>query len=77
MDTREWYQVGLELSQVDVEGAIKAEAGSNRADNLGNQAVKMLEAGARNVKVTTADIVHSLVIYQEGTIRVLNSAVGG
>lgn len=37
----------------------------------------MLIAGTRDVQVATADIVDSLVVDQEGAVRVLNSAVGG
>jgi hypothetical protein len=36
-----------------------------------------VEAGAGNVQVATADIVHGLVVDQESTVRVLDGAVGG
>ena len=41
MDTWVGYQVGLELSQVDVEGAVKSQRGSDRADNLSNKSVQI------------------------------------
>ena len=37
----------------------------------------MFVAGTRNVKVPPADVIHSFVVDEEGTIRVLNGAVGG
>ena len=77
VDTRERHQVGLELGQVDVQGTIKAETGSDRANDLGNQTVQVLKAGTRDVQVATADVVDSLVVHQEGAIGVLNGAVGG
>lgn len=77
VDTGEWYQVGLEFGQVDIESAIEAKAGSNRTNNLRDQAVEMLITRTRNIQVPAADVVHSLVIHQEGTVRVLNGAVGG
>ena len=77
VNTRERHQVGLELSQINVEGAIETETGGDGANNLGDQTVQVLIAGTRDVQVATADIVDSLVVDQEGAVRVLNSAVGG
>lgn len=77
VDTGKWHQVGLEFGQVDIEGAIEAEAGRNGADNLRDQTVEMLKAGTRNIQVAAADIVYRLVIHQESTVGVLNGAVGG
>lgn len=76
VDTRERHQVGLEFGQVDIKGTIEAEAGSNRADHLSDQAIEVLKAGARNVQIAAADIVNGLVIHQEGAVGVLDGAVG-
>merc|ERR1719273_2382970 len=54
-------KVGLELSDIDVEGTIEAERGSEGRDDLGDQSVEVGVGGALNVEVTAADIVHSLV----------------
>lgn len=75
VDTRVRYQVGLELVQVDVERTIEAEGGSNRADDLGDQAVEVLVTRAGDVQVATADVIDSLVVDKEGTVRVLDRAV--
>lgn len=77
VDTRVRNQVSLELVQVDVESTLEAQAGSNRADNLGNKTVQVLVARARDIQVTTADIVDSLVVNKESTVGVLNGAVSG
>lgn len=77
MDAREWHQVSLELIQVHIEGTIKPKTGSDRADNLGNQAVKMFVARARNVQVAAANIINSFVVHQESAVGVLNGTVGG
>lgn len=37
----------------------------------------MVISRAGNIQITAADIVNSFVVHQEGTIRVLNSAVSG
>ncbi len=61
-------EVSLELIKIDVQGTVKAKAGSNRADDLGNQAVEMLVAGTRNIEIATTDVIHSLVVNQKSTI---------
>lgn len=77
VDARVWNQVRLELVQVDIEGAVETEGRGDGRDNLRNQAVEVLEAGAGDVQVSAADIVHGLVVDQERAVRVLDRAVGG
>ena len=77
MDTGVGDQVGLELVQVDVEGTVEAERGGDGGNNLGDQAVQVLKAGALNAEVATADVVDGLVVDHEGAVRVLQSGVGG
>lgn len=77
MDTRVRDQVGLELVQVDVQGTVKAQTGGDGADNLSDQAVQVLIAGTRDIQVAAADVVDSLVVDQESTVGVFDSAVSG
>merc|ERR1711975_180325 len=51
------HQVGLELGDVDVEGAVEAERGGERRDDLGDQTVEVGVGRALDVDGTTADIV--------------------
>src|SRR5262249_40071895 len=76
VDARVGHKVGLELVEIDVEGTVKSERRCNGADDLGDQTVEMLVRRPRNVQVTAAYVIDSLVIHQEGTVRVLNGAVG-
>lgn len=76
VNTRVRDQVGLELVQIHVECTVEAQGGSDGADDLGNQAVEVLIAWARNVQVATADVVHSFVVDEEGAVGVLDCAVG-
>jgi len=46
------------------------------ADDLSDQTIEMLVVGTRNVQAATADVVDSLVINEERTVRILNGAVG-
>jgi hypothetical protein len=48
-----------------------------RKQTLGNQAVQVLIVGALKAKVSSADVVDSLVINHKGTVGVLESGVGG
>lgn len=76
VNTRVRNQVGLELVQIDVERTIKPEGRGDGADDLSDQTVEVLVARAGNVQVATADIVDSLVVDEEGTVGVLDRAVG-
>lgn len=77
VDTRERHQVSLELCQVDVQSAVEAQAGGDGANDLCDEAVQVIIARAGDIQVTTANVVDSLVIHQEGAVGVLDSAVGG
>jgi len=68
VDTGVGHQVGLELSEIDVEGTIEAQRGGDGADDLTDQPVKVGVGGALDVEVATADIVDGLVVDHEGTV---------
>jgi len=69
-------QVGLELSEVDVQGAIEAEGGGDGGDDLADEAVEVEVGGALNAEVPAADVVDGLVVDEEGDVRVLEGGVG-
>jgi hypothetical protein len=77
VDTRVGNQVGLELVEIDVEGAIESERRGDGADDLSNQTVEVLVRRAGDVEVAAADVVDSLVVDKESAVRVLDGAVGG
>jgi len=77
MDSWVWDEVGLELSNIDVEGTIESEGGSEGGDNLGDESVEVSVGWSLNVQVSSADIVDSLVIEHDGDISVLEEGVGG
>ena len=70
-------QVGLELGQVDVEGAVKSQRGRDRADDLRNKSVQIGVCWTLNIEVTTADVVDGLVVNHEGAVGMLQGGVGG
>ena len=55
-------KVGLELVQVDVEGAIEAEGRGDRRDDLRNQAVEVGEARLSDIELVLADVEDRLVV---------------
>jgi len=77
VDTWVWHQVGLELSDIDVEGTVESEGGSEGGDNLGNESVQVGVGWALDIEVAAADIVDGLVVEHDGNIGVLEEGVGG
>ena len=70
-------QVGLELVDVDVEGAVEAERRGEGGDDLRDEAVKVGVGGALDVEVAAAHVVEGLVVEAEGAVGVLEEGVGG
>jgi len=77
VNTWEWHEVCLELIQVDVEGTIESQAGCNRAYDLGHKTVEMVKSRARDVQVTLAYIINSLVVNEKGAVGVSDGTVCG
>lgn len=77
VDTGVRHQVSLELVEVDVEGTVETQGSSDGRNNLSDQAVQVLVAGALNAEVAAADVVDSLVVDHEGAVGVLQSGVSG
>jgi len=77
VDSWVWDQVGLELSDIDVEGTIESEGGSEGGDNLGNESVQVGVGWSLDVEVTSADVVDGFVVEHDGNISVLQEGVGG
>jgi len=77
MDSWVWHQVGLELSDIDVEGTVKSQRGSQRGDNLSNESIQVGVGWSLNVQVSSADIVNGLVIKDDGDIGMLEKRVSG
>ena len=77
VDSGVGHQVGLELSQIDVEGAIEPEGGGDGGDDLADESVQVGVGWSLDVQVTAADVVDGLIVDHEGTVRVLQGSVGG
>ena len=77
MDSGVGDEVGLELGNIDVQGTIESEGGSERGDNLSNESVQVGVGGSLDVEVSSADVVHGLVVEHDGDVGVLEEGVGG
>merc|ERR1712223_1843109 len=71
------HQVGLELSQVHVQGSVEPQGGSDGGHDLADQPVEVGVGWSLNVQVATADVVDGLVVNHKGTVGVLQGGVGG
>ena len=77
VDTWVGHQVGLELSEIHVQGTVEPEGSRDGRHDLTNQTVQVGVAGALDVQVTAADVVDGLIVYHEGAVRVFQGGVGG
>jgi len=77
MDSWVWHEVGLELSDIDVKGTIESEGCGKGGDNLGDQSVEIGVGWSLDVEVSSADVVHGLVVDHDGNIGMLEEGVGG
>merc|ERR1712142_260556 len=71
------HQVGLELCEIHVEGAVEPERGGDGGHDLADQPVQVGVRGTLDVQVSPADVVDGFVVYHEGAVRVLQCGVGG
>ncbi len=55
-------KVGLEFVQVNIQGAIETEGCGDRRDDLGDEPVKVGEAGGADVQTLLANVVNGLVV---------------
>lgn len=77
MDSGIGDEIGLEFSDIDVEGTVESEGGGKGRDDLRDKSVKVGVSGSLNVEVSSADIVDSFVIEHDGDISVLKEGVSG
>jgi len=77
MDSWIWDQVGLEFSDINVQGTVESERGSQRGDNLSDESVQVGVGWSLNVEVSSADIVNGFVIEHNSNISVFQEGVSG
>jgi len=76
MDSGVRDEVGLELSDINVEGTIESKGGGQRGDDLSDESVQVGIGGSLNIEISSADIVDGLIVEHNGDIGVLEERVG-
>jgi len=77
MDARVRNKVGLELSDIDIDGAIEPEGGGQGRNDLGDEAVQVGIGGSLDVEGSPADVVDGFIVQQDSHVGVLQEGVGG
>jgi len=75
MDSRIRHQIGLELSNINVEGSIESKRSSQRRNNLSDQSVEISVSRTLDIEETSANVVDGLVIKHESDISMLKERV--
>lgn len=65
------HWVGLKFCQINIQCSIKSEGSSDREHNLTYQSIQVSVNWVFNIKVSMTDVIDVLIVYYEGTIRVL------
>jgi hypothetical protein len=66
-----WYQVGLELGNINVQGTVESKGRGQTGDDLGDQSVQVGVRWAFDVQGSAADVVDGFVVKHDGNIGVL------
>ena len=77
MDSGIWHQVGLELSDIDVEGTVESKRGRQGGDDLSDESVQVGVGWSLDVQVSSANIVDGLIVKNDGDISMLKKGVSG
>jgi len=77
VDSWVWDQVGLEFGDIDVQGSVESQGGSQGRDDLGDQSVQVGVGWSLDIEVSSADIVDGFVVQHDSDIGVLQQRVGG
>jgi hypothetical protein len=77
MDSGVGDQVSLEFSDIDIEGTIESQRGSQRGDDLSNKSVEVGVSGSFDIELSSADVVDSFVVEHDSDIGVFKEGVSG
>ena len=70
MDSWIWDQVGLELSDIDIECSVESEGSSQGRNGLSDKSVQVCVGWSLDVEVSSADVIDGFVINHNGDISV-------
>jgi len=67
----------LELSDINVQGTIESQRGSQGGNDLGNESVQVGVGGSFNIELSAANVVDGFVVEHDGHILMFQEGVGG
>lgn len=70
-------QVGLEFSQIDVQGAVESQRSCDGGHNLANQSIQVRVSGPLDVQITTADVVNGFIVNHKCAVGMFKGGVRG
>jgi hypothetical protein len=77
VNSRVWDKVGLELSNINIQGTIETKGCSKRRHNLTNKSIKVGVSWSFDIEGSSAYIVQGLVIQTESAVSVLKKGMRG
>jgi len=77
MDSGVGHQIGLEFSDIHIQGTVESQRGSQRRDDLGHQSVEVGVGGSLDIQLSSADVVDGFVVQHDGHIGVFQQGVSG
>merc|ERR1712168_1064344 len=69
------HQVSLELSKIDIEGAVESQRRRDGRTNLRQKTVQICVCGPLNVQITSAHVIESFIVDEEGNVNMLQSGM--
>jgi hypothetical protein len=67
----------LELSDINVQGTIESQRGSQGGNDLGNESVQVGVGGSFDIELSAANVVDGFVVEHDGHILMFQEGVGG
>ena len=75
MNPRIRNQICLELIQVNIQGSVKPQRSCDGGYNLADESVQVGVGRPLNIQVPSADVIDSLVVNHESTVRMFEGGV--
>ena len=77
MDPRVGHKVGLELSDIHIDGTIEPQGSGEGRNDLGNEPVEVGVGWSLDVEGSPADVVDGFVVQEDRHVGVFQEGVGG
>ena len=76
VNSRVWYQVSLEFSNINIKGSIESKGCSEGWNNLSNKSVQVSVSWSLNIQFSLAHIIKCFIVKTECNISMLQKSMG-